>query len=167
VSNPVINYRPFEPESLDDLAFVFDGWSKSFKKSPFAGIIPNNHFTAVLEGAIAQLLGRGMQIYIAESEDPATMVGFVAFETAAVPVLHYVYVKPVLRDLGFGSKLLNVAGITPETEFLYTFRTSDMKKFKSGTHCPAVARRKELEPIYAENPGRRGKGSRGSGLRSG
>lgn len=138
-----------------DRRFVLDPWLKEWRKSPFAGIIPNNHFSAVFFDAVEQLHKRGMEIIILESADPETKVGFIAFERAAVPVVHYAYVKPVFRGMGFFPTLLAAAGVTGEGPFLFTFRTPDCKKFRNGSHCPAIARRKDLEPIYAETPGRR------------
>lgn len=94
-----------------------------------------------------------MKVAIAEAE--GSMLGFIAFEEAAVPVLHYVYVKPVFRGEGIFPSLLEAAGISEGQSFLYTFRTPDCRRFKGGSHCPAIARRKNLEPIYAETPGKR------------
>ncbi len=70
-----------------DRKFVLDAWLKSWKKSPFAGIIPNNLFAAAFFNAVEQLDARGMEVYILESVDPEAKIGFVAFERAAVPVL--------------------------------------------------------------------------------
>lgn len=138
-----------------DRRFILDPWLKEWRKSPFAGIIPNNTFSAVFFDAVEQLHTRGMCVVILESKDPDTQVGFIAFERAAVPVIHYVYVKPVFRGLGFFPQLLEAAGVPTEGAFLYTFRTPDCKKFRNGSHCPAVARRKNLEPIYADSPRKR------------
>jgi len=96
-----------------------------------------------------------MTVLVGEAE--GSLVGFIAFEEAAVPVLHYVYVKPVLRGLGFFPSLMEAAGIPEGTSFLYTFRTPDCRQFRNGSHCPAIARRRNLEPIYAESPGKRSK----------
>jgi len=149
-----VKIRPFDPGG-DDKKFVLDPWLKGWKKSPFAGIVPNNLFNQVFFEGVNQLMGRGMQILIMESEDPETQIGFIAFEEAAIPVIHYVYVKPVLRGMGFFPRLLEAAGAVSGQPFLYTYRTPDCRKFKNGSHCPAVARRKDLEPIYAETPGKR------------
>lgn len=138
-----------------DRRFILDPWLKEWKKSPFAGIIPNNLFSQVFFEAVEQLHKRGMEVILLESVDPDTQVGFIAFERAAIPVVHYVYVKPVYRGLGFFPQLLGAAGLPEGGSFLYTFRTPDCRKFKNGSHCPAVARRKDLEPIYADSPGKR------------
>ena len=37
-----VSFRPMVP---DDLPFVMDTWLKSWRKSPWAGIVPNNEFT--------------------------------------------------------------------------------------------------------------------------
>lgn len=136
-----------------DRRFILDPWLKEWRKSPFAGVVPNNMFSQVFFEAVEQLHKRGMEVVILESVDPDTQVGFIAFERAAVPVVHYVYVKPVFRGMGFFPQLLEAAGV--DGAFLYTFRTPDCRKFQNGSHCPAIARRKDLEPIYAESPGKR------------
>lgn len=141
--------------TAEDRKFVMDPWLKGWKMSPFSGIVPNNLFNKVFFNSVDQLLDRGMEILILESEDPETQIGFIAFERAAVPVIHFVYVKPVLRGMGFMPTLLEGAGVSKDGQFLYTFRTPDCRKFRNGSHCPAIARRKDLEPIYAEPPSQR------------
>ena len=149
-----VKVRKANLSNQSDRSFVVDPWLKGWKRSPFAGIIPNNLFNQVFFESINQLLERGMEVHILESVDPENQIGFVAFERASVPVLHYVYVKPVLRGMGFFPRLLEAADAS-ERPFLYTYRTPDCRKFRNGSHCPALARRKNLEPIYAESPGKR------------
>jgi len=153
----LITYRSVDLADEQDRRFVLDGWLKSWRKSQYAGVVANNRFSEVTFDTIKQLFDRGMTILVAESVNPDTKVGFIAYERSEIPVLHYLYVKPVLRGLGFGGRLLTEVGITPEEPFVYTFRTSDSRKLVNGTHCPAIGRRKDLGTVYAENPRKRSK----------
>lgn len=157
MTNPKLNFRLADLRKDDDRRFILDAWLKSWKGSPWAGVIPNNKVSEVTFDAILQLHERGMAILVLESEDPDTKIGFIAWEVSQVPVLHYIYVKPVLRGMGFGKKLLCEVGITPEEPFVYTHRTQDSKKLVGGQHCPAIGRRKELGTAYAKNSVKRGK----------
>lgn len=152
-----VRIRKGDLDDPSDRAFITDAWLKGWKKSPFAGVVPNNLFDQVFYESLRQLRDRGMTILILESTEVDSQIGFIAFEEAAVPVLHWVYVKPILRGEGFFQQLLAAAGAPEGQSFLYTYRTPDCRKFKNGTHCPAVARRKDLEPIYAEAPSKRSK----------
>lgn len=147
-----LTFRQVKMTDSEDRAFVMDAWQKSYKHSPWAGIISNNLFSVVLDDVVTQLIKRGMQVVILESEDPETKIGFIAYELAAVPVIHYLYVKPLLRNMGLGKKLLKHLGVSREVGFLYTFRTPDCSKFRNAVHCPAIARRKNLEPVSKERP---------------
>lgn len=96
-----------------------------------------------------------MVIMLLESDDPETKIGFIAYEVSKVPVLHYIYVKPVLRGLGFAKKLLHEVGFSSEEPFVYTHKTLDGKKIRGGTHRPAIGRRKDLGTVSAENTRKR------------
>lgn len=132
--------------------FILDGWLKSFKKSAYSGVIPNNRYTEVMTDTILQLLSRGMTILLLKGVEIDVFLGFVAFEEAEIPVLHYIYVKPDFRGEKFGKKLALAAGLRPSEPFLYTFRTRDSRKFPDGVHCKALACRKNLEPITRTKP---------------
>ena len=127
-----------------DRSFVLDAWLKSYRKSHWAGVVPNNSYIRVYTDAIMQLLERGMVVLLLEGTELDTYAGFVAFERATIPVLHYIYVKEVLRGHKLAKMLLFAAGIRPDERFFYTFRTKSSKRLKSGIYAPVIARRKEF-----------------------
>ena len=132
-----------------DYNFVLSSWAHSFKGSQWAGVIPNNEWHASMKNIIDQLASRGMQVIMAVADDDRDQImGYVAFEKslAGIPVVHYVFVKDDFRKEGLGKALL---GVTGDGSFIYTFRTEDSQYLDSmGRFVPAIARRKELEPIY-------------------
>lgn len=142
----------FRLMKAEDFKFVLSSWLKSFRRSPWAGLIANNSYHSVMKQTVDQLSARGAQIVVAENrESPGQLLGFICFERTKVniPVLHYIFVKDLFRKQGIGAALLEMAGITRGKGFIYTFRTNDFnKRFKDGTHAPGIARRKDLEPIY-------------------
>lgn len=139
----------FRVPKEDELPFILSSWFKSFRKSPWAGTLPNNLYHNCMKELFDQLVERGMYVYVAAaSTDPDQLLGFIAFEEATVPVVHYVFVKDKFRKQGIGSALMRQAGASADNHWIYTHRTEDSKRFRGGKHVPAIARRKELEPVY-------------------
>lgn len=152
MSNKHLTLRSIQSE---DLAFVIAAWLKSFRRSPFAGVIPNDLYHATYKNCFDQLLQRGMKVtVVCNTSNPDQLLGFIAYETAAngTPVVHYLFVKDVFRGNGIGKLLLADANVKRGSPFIYTFKTSDSRKLRGGKHVPAVARRKSLEPIYETTP---------------
>ncbi len=155
-----LKLRPADLTVTSERSFILDAWLRSFKKSSYSGVIPNNRYNEVTTEAILQLLERGMEILLLEGADVETYIGFVAFESAEIPVVHYVYVKPMLRtdpkfldeSPRFGQKLLMAAGVRPREPWIYTFRTRDSRKFTGGIFVKAIACRKNLEPVRRDKP---------------
>ena len=142
------NLLRIRPAAENDLDFILDGWLKSYRRSPYAGSVPNNLYFKVYSTAIQQLIDRGMQIDILESSKVDSKLGFVAYECSERlgVVIHYIYLKEEYRGEGFAQFLLGYIGIDPGKPFLYTFRTFYSKKFPTGLYKPSIARRKDLEP---------------------
>lgn len=90
------------------MAFVLDGWIRSWRTSPWAGCVTNDRIFEVTRGAVIDLLERGMKIVVGEVAD--RLVGFVAYERP--DILHYVFVKRRgFRGLGIGRMLVTEAAI--------------------------------------------------------
>lgn len=151
----VINYRPAEPQ---DYNLVLDSWIKTFKSSPYAGIVAADEYHATTRDAIEKLIARGAKLVMAVADnDREQIIGWVCYEISleGVPVVHYVYVKggrdtkgnDLFRGKGLGTSLLKKA--TQGAAFLHTFRTADGNRLtrNKGRHVPFLARRKNLEPV--------------------
>lgn len=149
--------RPLEP---GDWNFILDTWIKTFKKSPYKGMVSKNHYHHEMRYTIEQLVDRGAKIEVAVNpEDREQIVGYSCWEMSlvGVPVIHYIFVKgtkdlgtkdPVWRQKGLGGSLLR--GITKGHRFLYTFRTRDgerLNKTGKGVWVADIATRPSLEPI--------------------
>ena len=142
-------FRAFDPET--DYNFVLSSWAHSFKGSPWAGVCPNNLWHPQMKETLDQLLERGATVLMAVADDDTDhLIGYVCYETglSGVAVIHYVFVKDEFRTGGMGKALLSIAA---NGKFIYTFRTPDGKSLeRGGTHVPAIARRKKLEPVYVK-----------------
>lgn len=146
-----IRYIPYEGE-LPPL--VIDSWLKAYRKSKWAGVIPNNLYTPVMSNAIQQLIKRGARIMLAVNADydppPGVakhyehhILGWLCYEytSDAQPVTHFAFVKPGYRRNGIACALMRAAGFEPYSRFYYTFRTDMSSKFKAARYCPEIARR--------------------------
>jgi len=148
----LLNEIEFRSAKTDDLHFIMAAWLNSYRRSQWAGVVPNNMYHKTHRELITQLLARGMFLIVAvNKEDTDQILGFVAAEKSnkGIAVVHYVFVKDEFRRNGLATKLLSVLGVESNGgSFLYTFRTSDARFFKNAKHVPVLARRKELEPVY-------------------
>lgn len=135
----------FDTPTADEFKFVKDSWANSFRKSPWAGVIPNHLYDQVSRETIRSILDRGALVLVAvtpiagrEEEFPAVrrVMGYSVSEPDK-NVLHWLYVKagPAglgYRGLGIGRALLEETtkmftdGPRPWT---YTFRTRASQKF--------------------------------------
>lgn len=130
-----------------DVPFIMDSWLNSWKKSPWAGVIRNNHYYAQTRGTIEDLIGRGATFEIAcRDDEPGHILGWVCREVASSgeTVIHYLYVKEPYLPFGIGSTLVGrCPGNSPG---FYSFRyrqVSDACKSAEGwRHAPEIARRK-------------------------
>lgn len=140
----LVRFRPMLP---DDVNFVKDSWLKSFRDSPWAGVVPNNLYTDTTNEAIEQLLARGAKVeVVSAAHDDNKILAWCCSEPVINGVaVHYVYVKDPYRRKGLASALLERARGKAECErprCLYTFRTRPAQYFRDWQHCPEVARRR-------------------------
>lgn len=137
-----LQIRPIEP---GDVKFVLSTWTEAWKKSPWAGCIPNHRARAWITESIEDLVKNGAQISVAcDDTVPAAIIGFACHGPATLDgkaVLHFLYVKELLRPLGVQNALMDaVAGERPG---FYTYRTRQTAEAAEGwAHVPEIARRK-------------------------
>lgn len=135
-------YRPAEPAELD---FILDSWLKSYRTSPWAGVVRNHRYHEETRGTIEDLLGRGAKLTVASAPDTGRVLGWVCHESKQdVLVIHYIYVKDPFRKLGVGKSLIE--SLNPQgCALAYTFRTRASKYIVPGAlFAPEIARRKSL-----------------------
>lgn len=134
-------------------AFVVRSWLSSFRKSDWAGPIPNNEYERIYLDTINQLLARGARVVVACNPDnPNHILGWMCYEFTrdGKPVVHYVYVKSMWRQAvkrygtptGVATSLFAAAGIDPKARFFYTFRTNRAHHFPGGSFVREIACRK-------------------------
>lgn len=128
-------YFPIVPVVQDELKLVADSWSNSFRKSPYAGCIPNNLWPEVSRMTMTELLLRPTtKVMVALAPAPEGERGRVMGYYVAEPgVLHWLYVKKDYRRLGIGKKLLaHCVGTWPEKVRRYpryTHKTDSSQRF--------------------------------------
>ena len=137
----------------EDYNFVLSSWAKSFKGSPWAGLVPNNLWHSTMKEALDQLLERGAKVrMLVDRLSPDFIIGWTCFEESecGVNVIHYVFVKDAFREkFGSGGLLRDLACGRGSYGFRYTCRTHDGQRLvgKKDVYSPAIARRKNLEPV--------------------
>jgi len=96
------------PHEVSELPFIFDSWSRSFRKSPWAGCVPNYLWEQVVRACATEILDRGAEVLVALA--PGTEARRVMGYSVAEPgCLHWLYVKTDYRRLSIGRKLLDAA----------------------------------------------------------
>jgi hypothetical protein len=143
-SEPAVSW-PTRNAGEDDLPDVVHTWLSSFRNSKWAGTIPNNLFNEVQARAIRQLFDRGATVTCCVNPlRPEQVLGWICTETTrkGEPVVHYVFVKPSVRQHGIARTLFAATGIDPKSHFAYTHRTDDAAYFPGGMFAPMIARRK-------------------------
>lgn len=147
MSNDIL-YRAARP---DDISFIFDSWLRSWRKSPWAGVIPNNLYFPLTRSSIEQLVARGAVLEVAcLAADPERILGWICHEQSGPDaVVHYIYVKDPYLSLGIAEALVErVPGKKPG---FYTYRYRQVvdacqpprtKDREGWVHAPEIARRK-------------------------
>jgi GNAT superfamily N-acetyltransferase len=122
----------FAPAEADEHAFVYDSWSRSFQKSPFAGCIPNHLYPQVSRACISETLERGARVLVMYADLPEggrRVAGYSVSEPDKA-VLHWLFVKKGWRGLGKGRELLaETVAAFPQGDWTYTHRTRASTKF--------------------------------------
>jgi hypothetical protein len=133
------------PVKQEDIMDVVKWWTGSFKRSKWAGVVPNNEFPKVQGELIRQLLSRGAKCTLAVNKaNPAQVLGFICTERTRLnePVVHFLFVKDYYRRHGISKLLLKVEDIPCDGSAFYTHKTAFSKYYKA-KHVPEIARRKD------------------------
>lgn len=130
----------------EEVTFVLDSMSKSFRSSPWAGVVGNHLWHPLMKATLTGLLERGARVRVARAS--GKVAGWVMYETKGPDVfVHFVYVKDKDRRLGVGRRLLSEAGVVKGQRWFYTFRTKATGYLTRGhiaAHVPEAARRRDL-----------------------
>ena len=140
----LLNEVAFREPNASDVPFLFDSWLRSWRKSPWAGCIPNNLFFPLTRSSIEQLVGRGAKFTIAcLAADPEKILGWCCHELSGEDaVVHYGYCKDCYLGLGILEAL--VAQIPGNKPGYYTHRYRQVSEACPGwRHTPEIARRKK------------------------
>lgn len=136
-----------EARSRDEVPkAALEGWFGLYKRSGWAGVIPNNLADAVLEESARQLFARGARMYIAvDPKMPSLWLGFLFVESTrdGVPVIHAAFTKPNYRRSGVQRSLFEAADIERTGRLFYTMKLGPESRFyPEGRYAPEIARRK-------------------------
>lgn len=133
-----MNYqiRPLQPE---DVAFVFDNWLKTWRVSPYAGVIRNHSYFTETRALIEDLFARGMKVLVADSG--RSLLGFVAYEKKDRTIIHYAWTKAPYLNTRVLTHL--IAATDGEKPGFFTFFNRHLDR-SGWTWTPEIARRKDL-----------------------
>lgn len=135
----------FSTPTADELNLVYDAWANSFRKSMWAGTVPNQLWDTVSRATIGEILNRGARVTVATVDLPdegaRRVMGYSVSEPAK-RVLHWVYVKRDYRGMGVGSALLADVLADDVSPWTYSHRTNASSRFlgKQFSHDPTTAR---------------------------
>jgi hypothetical protein len=121
----------FDLADETEYPLVFDAWANSFRKSPWAGVVPNHLWPQTSRAMINDILARGARVLVAAVplETGRRVAGYSVSEPDK-NVLHWLFVKQDFRlpGLQLGTQLLNETcpGNEPWT---YTCRTKASTRF--------------------------------------
>lgn len=116
--------------------YVLSGWLKSYRTSPYAGVIPNNKFYETYLSTIESLVVKGAVIHVAEVD--GKLVGFICHSITddGIAVIHYIYIKSGHPHQELIDKVLG------KKSGFYTFKTSNISRLLPGwKFAPEIARR--------------------------
>lgn len=137
-----VTYRALEP---DELPFVLDSWSRSWRVSEWAGTVPNHLAASVLRELVGGLIARGAKITVADFG--GRILGWVCYEHKGDDtVLEFCYVKDPYRRRGLGRELVSHAIGDRRGEVFYTHKTRASKYVlpERAQWAPEIARRRDL-----------------------
>lgn len=120
----------FDSPAPDEWPLVFDSWANSYRKSPYAGTIPNHLYPEVSRASFGDIVARpGARVVVAVQELPEggrRVMGYAVAEPRR-NCLHWLYVKQAYRRLGVAKALLAEVlkdfANDPDPRKFYTHRT--------------------------------------------
>lgn len=120
----------FDAPQADEFPFVFDSWARSYRRSRWAGTIPNHLYDTVSREGSKGIIDRpNTRVVVAVAPgDERRVMGYYVAEPG---VLHWLYVKQAFRRMGIGRSLLAHADAQFELKE-YTHRTNASAGFLRG-----------------------------------
>jgi len=112
--------------TAEEFPFIFDSWARSFRRSPWAGCVPNHLYDAVSRECSRGIVDRGATVIVARPDDVARVMGYAVWEPG---VLYFLYVKEAFRRMGVGSALLKKIVPSDSDGWVYTHRTRASQGF--------------------------------------
>jgi len=103
----------FSTPNVDELKFILDSWSSSYRKSKYAGTVPNNHWEEIARATATQLMSRSRCRTIVALAPPINFVEgkeergrIMGYSIAEPGILHWIYTKKDFRRLGIATQML-------------------------------------------------------------
>ncbi len=116
----------FDYPQPEEYPLIFDTWARSFRKSPWAGCVPNHLWDQVSRACIGELLTRSRVIVAVKNLPEGRRV--MGYSVSEPGVLHWLYVKNDFRGLGIGRSLLELT-TSGWDQYVYTHQTRASRKF--------------------------------------
>lgn len=102
-TSPVVLRGPLP----SDFPFVLSSWLRSYRKARAVSQVSGLVYFQGQEERIRRIASRANVAVACNPEDPSTILGYVVFEPApSGGVVHYVYVKELVRRCGLASRLM-------------------------------------------------------------
>lgn len=110
-----------------DVNYVYATWTNVHRGGRgFEGMETHAYYD-YLRGLIGQILARrGAQMIVAcDPAHPDVIAGWICFERAHVPVLHYCFVRRELQRANLGRTLVTAAGATGDCIYTFSHKRAD------------------------------------------
>lgn len=133
------------PPTEKDYPFILQSWVRTYTRSQRWGPLSPRAVAGAVHTSILELLKQpGVTIAIATNPtNPWFIFGYVVFShDDAGPILHWVYVKDLYRDMGIGPDLVAHACGEAPGALRFTYKTPAAKKVlpSEATWSPQLAR---------------------------
>ncbi len=124
----------FDAPTPDEFPLIYDAWAQSFRKSPWAGCVPNHLWDQVSRACASEILSRGARVIVAvqDLEDGTRRVLGYSVSEPDIRTLHWLFVKrDYRRTVGVGRALLaeTVKDWDASKRWTYTHRTASAPRF--------------------------------------
>jgi len=109
----------------EDYPIIFNSWLKSYSKEYVKyKNVPNQIYYQGQHLLIENLLSNSTTLVAVDSEDQNIVLGYcVGTKSEDTFVVHYIYVKKDFRGMKIASNILKYAGVTPESNIVFTHYT--------------------------------------------
>lgn len=109
----------------DDYPIIFNSWLKSYSKEYVKHKnVPNAIYYQGQHRLIEHLLASSSALVAVDEEDDNIVLGYcVGSKIDDTFIVHYIYVKKDFRGMNIASSILRYAGVTPESNMVYTHYT--------------------------------------------